>query len=240
MPVRRSGVVVAFNFGLAGAADGPVVGEGVGAAVEAGVYHMHAFAPVDLDLLGFALVHHVRGFGISGKRHLAAGDGNGLLVGLALIGELVHLYAGEVLPAVRQRPGGGAALGVPVVELLLGILDQLAGEGIPHPRQQVGLVASGAAIACGDHTGCDLHAVEGDGALAVGCARGVVGTTGDYYNVAVGILQGNLLVAVVRVRVGHGSGIAIVGGQQRVVDPAVTLKCWMNLVDTSWVYRFLM
>ena len=185
---------------------------------------MHAFAPVDLDLLGFALVHHVRGFGISGKRHLAAGDGNGLLVGLALIGELVHLYAGEVLPAVRQRPGGGAALGVPVVELLLGILDQLAGEGIPHPRQQVGLVASGAAIACGDHTGCDLHAVEGDGALAVGCARGVVGTTGDYYNVAVGILQGNLLVAVVRVRVGHGSGIAIVGGQQRVVDPAGHLE----------------
>ena len=74
------------------------------------------------------------------------------------------------------------------------------------------------------NTGCDLHAVEGDGALAVGCARGVVGTTGDYYNVAVGILQGNLLVAVVRVRVGHGSGIAIIGGQQRVVDPAGHLE----------------
>ena len=34
----QHGVVVAFNFGLAGSGDGPVVGEGVGAAVEAGVY----------------------------------------------------------------------------------------------------------------------------------------------------------------------------------------------------------
>ena len=215
----QHGVVGAFDFGLAGAGDGPVVLEGVLAAVEAGVHDVHAFAPLDGDLLLGALGHDVRGLGLGGQRDLAAGDGDGLLVGLALVGELVHLDGGEVLPILRQGPLGGAALGIPVVQLLIGGLDELAGVHVPQPRQQVGLSAlDGVAVARGDRAGRHGDAVERDGAVAVRAVVGVVGATGQDDDVAVVVLQRDLLVAVVDGGILHG------GGVERAVDPADDLE----------------
>ena len=215
----QHGVVGAFDLGLAGAGDGPVVLEGVLAAVEAGVHDVHAFAPLDGDLLLGALGHDVRGLGLGGQRDLAAGDGDGLLVGLALVGELVHLDGGEVLPILRQGPLGGAALGIPVVQLLIGGLDELAGVHVPQPRQQVGLSAlDGVAVARGDRAGRHGDAVERDGAVAVRGVVGVVGATGQDDDVAVVVLQRDLLVAVVDGGILHG------GGVERAVDPADDLE----------------